>query len=102
MSSRPTIRDVAEAAGVSVSTVSRVLSRPEMFRESTRQRVQAAALLAGLSDGGAAEEVDTARRVGDLLLSVADFTRRLGVDPEDALRQAARRLREQVRQAERS
>ena len=43
MSSRPTIRDVAEAAGVSVSTVSRVLSRPEMFRESTRQRVQAAA-----------------------------------------------------------
>jgi DNA-binding LacI/PurR family transcriptional regulator len=41
--SRPTIRDVAEAAGVSVSTVSRVLSHPELFRESTRQRVQAAA-----------------------------------------------------------
>ena len=43
MVSRPTIRDVAEAAGVSVSTVSRVLSHPELFRESTRQRVQAAA-----------------------------------------------------------
>jgi DNA-binding LacI/PurR family transcriptional regulator len=41
--SRPTIRDVAEAAGVSMSTVSRVLSHPELFRESTRQRVQAAA-----------------------------------------------------------
>jgi DNA-binding LacI/PurR family transcriptional regulator len=40
---RPTIRDVAEAAGVSTSTVSRVLSHPELFRESTRQRVQAAA-----------------------------------------------------------
>ena len=43
MSSRPTIRDVAEAAGVSASTVSRVLSQPGLFRTSTRQRVQAAA-----------------------------------------------------------
>jgi DNA-binding LacI/PurR family transcriptional regulator len=43
MGNRPTIRDVAEAAGVSMSTVSRVLSHPELFRASTRERVQAAA-----------------------------------------------------------
>ena len=36
---RITLNDVAKAAGVSVSTVSRVLNRPEMVRESTRQRV---------------------------------------------------------------
>ena len=36
---RITLNDVAKAAGVSVSTVSRVLNRPEMVRESTRERV---------------------------------------------------------------
>jgi len=43
MASRPTIRDVARAAGVSVSTASRVFTRPELFREGTRQRVHEAA-----------------------------------------------------------
>ena len=40
---RPTIRDVARAAGVSVSTVSRVFTHPELFRDETRARVLAAA-----------------------------------------------------------
>jgi DNA-binding LacI/PurR family transcriptional regulator len=43
MAARPTIKDVARAAGVSVSTVSRVMSHPELFREETRRKVQAAA-----------------------------------------------------------
>ena len=43
MATRPTIRDVADAAGVSVSTVSRVYTQPELFREETRARVHAAA-----------------------------------------------------------
>ena len=34
-----TLNDVAKAAGVSVSTVSRALNHPERVRESTRQRV---------------------------------------------------------------
>ncbi|HEY8390041.1 MAG TPA: LacI family DNA-binding transcriptional regulator [Clostridia bacterium] len=34
-----TLKDIAKAAGVSVSTVSRALNHPERVRESTRQRV---------------------------------------------------------------
>lgn len=40
---RPTIPDLAEAAGVSVSTVNRVLNQPESVRTPTRNRVLAAA-----------------------------------------------------------
>jgi LacI family transcriptional regulator len=38
----PTIDDVARKARVSISTVSRVLNRPEMVRDDTRQRVEQA------------------------------------------------------------
>jgi len=38
-----TIRDVAELAGVSVSTVSRVYTQPDLFREETRRKVHDAA-----------------------------------------------------------
>ncbi|RJT41084.1 LacI family DNA-binding transcriptional regulator [Mesorhizobium waimense] len=40
---RPTIRDLAEVAGVSVATVNRVLSGAEGVREPTREKVRAAA-----------------------------------------------------------
>lgn len=40
---RTTIPDLAEASGVSVSTVNRVLNRPESVRQSTRERVMGAA-----------------------------------------------------------
>src|ERR1700743_416838 len=43
MATRPTIRDVAHAAGVSVSTVFRVYTQPDLFREETRRKVYAAA-----------------------------------------------------------
>lgn len=42
MADRPTIRDVARVAGVSVSTVSRVFTQPERFRDATRLKVHAA------------------------------------------------------------
>ena len=38
----PTIQDVAEAAGVSTATVSRVLNRPDAVREVLREKVEAA------------------------------------------------------------
>ena len=37
---RPSIRDVAAAAGVSYQTVSRVLNEPALVRPSTAERVQ--------------------------------------------------------------
>lgn len=40
---RPTIPDLAEAAGVSVSTVNRVLNQPDSVRQPTRERVLGAA-----------------------------------------------------------
>lgn len=40
---RPTIPDLAEAAGVSVSTVNRVLNQPDSVRQPTRERVLTAA-----------------------------------------------------------
>ena len=34
-----TISDIAKAAGVSIATVSRVLSKPDVVKSATRQRV---------------------------------------------------------------
>ena len=49
MSARPTIRDVAQRAGVSIATVSRVLNEKGDVRSTTRERVQAAATELGYS-----------------------------------------------------
>jgi LacI family transcriptional regulator len=49
MSTRPTIRDVAQRAGVSIATVSRVLNEKGDVRSTTRDRVQAAATELGYS-----------------------------------------------------
>lgn len=42
MNQRITLEEVAQACGVSTATVSRVLSRPEVVRASTRERVMSA------------------------------------------------------------
>jgi DNA-binding LacI/PurR family transcriptional regulator len=44
---RVTLRDVAEQAGVSVATVSRALSRPEMVSDEARDRIQEISLQLG-------------------------------------------------------
>jgi len=61
MSRRPTIRDVADRAGVSIATVSRVLNdRGDVSRE-TRQRVQEVARSVGYSVDPAARGLVTQR-----------------------------------------
>ncbi|WP_349367263.1 MAG: LacI family DNA-binding transcriptional regulator [Nitratireductor rhodophyticola] len=53
---RPTIADLAEAAGVSVSTVNRILSGTTSVRGQTMQRVQSAAERIGFYGIGAIED----------------------------------------------
>lgn len=69
---RPTIPDLAEAAGVSVATVNRVLSGAENVRLATRERVQQAAEDIGFYGLGSIQaRVSAARprlRLGVLLL----------------------------------
>ncbi|MEK8027603.1 MAG: hypothetical protein RLY78_517 [Pseudomonadota bacterium] len=49
---RPTLRDVATAAGVSLATVNRVLAEPHKVREATRLRVTEAARTIGFHGAG--------------------------------------------------
>ncbi|MFE1952845.1 MULTISPECIES: LacI family DNA-binding transcriptional regulator [Streptomyces] len=63
------LEDVARAAGVSASTVSRALSRPDMISESTRHRVLAAAEELGYRHNAAARALVTGR-TGLLAFSV--------------------------------
>lgn len=56
-----TIRDVAREAGVSVSTVSRVFTRPELFREETRRKVHAAVAALNYSPNPKAASLTTGR-----------------------------------------
>jgi LacI family transcriptional regulator, galactose operon repressor len=67
-----TIKDVAAAAGVSQSTVSRALSMPELVSPATRARVQAAARALGYQPNRAARGLITGR-TGNLGLVVPDL-----------------------------
>ena len=87
---RPTIADLAKAAGVSVSTVNRVLYEPESVREHTRTRVLAAAEEIGFYGLGtikhAIKAPQMAHRLGVLLQrKERTFYRLLG----EAITQAA-------------
>ncbi|KHQ50612.1 LacI family DNA-binding transcriptional regulator [Mameliella alba] len=90
MVKRPTIPDLAEAAGVSVSTVNRVINKADSVRQPTRERVLRAAQEIGFYGLGAIEySVHAGREVhrpGVLLLQERrPFYRDLGA----AFRQAA-------------
>ena len=80
---RPTIPDLARAAGVSVSTVNRVLNQPETVRSPTQERVLAAAEEIGFYGLGTIEHgvkaTKTTHRLGALLLRGSGaFYRNLG------------------------
>ncbi len=67
-----TVRDVALAAGVSQSTVSRALSMPDLVNAATRARVQAAVRKLGYQPNRAARGLITGR-TGNLGLIVPDL-----------------------------
>ena len=70
---RPSVRDVAKAAGVSVGTVSHVLNHPERVSEETRQRVHDAVTSLGFVRSASARQLrqGTSTTVGVIIL---DFT----------------------------
>jgi DNA-binding LacI/PurR family transcriptional regulator len=68
-----TIKDVARAAGVSPSTVSRALSAPELVQPETRRRVRQAASDLGYHPNRAARGLITGR-TGNIGLIVPDLT----------------------------
>ena len=80
---RPTIPDLAAAAGVSVSTVNRVLNQPDSVRLSTKERVLDAALELGFYGVGSIKQSAHAGRktyrIGVLLQQKGrSFYRNLG------------------------
>ncbi|MGI5131268.1 LacI family DNA-binding transcriptional regulator [Pseudonocardia sp. CA-107938] len=68
-----TLRDVALAAGVSPSTVSRALSVPDMVKQSTRTRVESAVRQLGYQPNRAARGLITGR-TGNIGLIVPDMS----------------------------
>ncbi len=75
-----------------------------------QKRAAAAGLIAGGSPGGGFDETERAladfradrseHRFGEMLMAAVELGRRLGVDPEDALRSAAERARRRYRTLE--
>jgi LacI family transcriptional regulator len=68
-----TIMDVARAAGVSASTVSRALANPDLVRAGTRERVRQAVAALGYHPNRAARGLITGR-TGNLGLIVPDLS----------------------------
>lgn len=85
---RPSVRDVAERAGVSVGTVSHVLNHPDRVAGSTRERVQAVIAELGFIPSGAARQLRkrASRAVGLAVLDIANpFYTEAARAVEDAL-----------------
>jgi LacI family repressor for deo operon, udp, cdd, tsx, nupC, and nupG len=70
---RPTLADVAHAAGVATSTVSRVFSRPQRVNHRTRERVLAEAERLGYVPNPAAQALESGR-TRTIALLVPDIT----------------------------
>lgn len=68
-----TVRDVAAAAGVSASTVSRALAMPELVRPATRERVRRTADRLGYTPNRAARGLITGR-TGNIGVVVPDLS----------------------------
>ncbi|GLJ61003.1 LacI family transcriptional regulator [Microbacterium barkeri] len=90
MSKAPTVYDVAESAGVSIATVSRVLRTPEAVRPETRDRVLDAVSRLGYVPSGSARGL-AERRTGVLGMYFPGFD---AIDDVSALDVLANEVRE--------
>ena len=77
MSKRPTLADLAAAAGVSIATVDRVLNSRHRVREPTAERVLGAAEAMGFQCRAAAEATAARRNAGPRVRLSAARTQRL-------------------------
>lgn len=68
-----TIREVAQSAGVSTATVSRVLSNPEIVSETTRKAVMTAVETLGYVPSSAPKVLRT-QRTGNIIVTVPDIS----------------------------
>lgn len=68
-----TIRDVAQAAGVSRATAARVLSSPELVAEATRHRVRKVVQELGYSRNSVAASLRTTR-TGRIIVTVPNIS----------------------------
>ena len=87
----PSIREVAEQAGVSLGTVSNVLNRPEVVAEATRLRVQAVIEQLGFVRNGSAHQLRAGRshHLGLVVLDVTNpFFTEVARGVEDAANEA--------------
>lgn len=82
---RPTVRDVARAAGVSVAVVSYTFNRPERVASATRERVLAAAQAIGYRGPDPAARALRLGRHGAVALVAPDSVERLYAQPAYAL-----------------
>lgn len=72
MPKAPTVYDVADLAGVSIATVSRVFRMPDKVSQATKDRVGAAVMDLGYVPSGSARSL-AARRAGAIGLCFPDF-----------------------------
>lgn len=88
---RVTIPDLAKAAGVSVSTVNRLLNHPESVRQSTRERVMEAATRTGFYGIGTIQgAVRTGLKTHKLGVLLSQKTRRFYRNLGESLEEEAR------------
>jgi LacI family transcriptional regulator len=87
MSKKPSLRDVAKQAQVSIGTVSNVLNRPTNVSESTRLKVRNAIDMLGFIPNGNNGQTNTISKIVGLILPLAQnpFYDELAQGIEDAL-----------------
>lgn len=94
MDTRPTVRDVAKQAQVSVGTVSNVLNRPKQVSEETRQRVREAIDMLGFIPTSSARNGAKEQKIIGLILPLSNtpFYEELAQGIEDGVAKSGMRV----------